>query len=55
MLLEEAKNFIQTMYGELNYSNHIISKRITEIEKENNKRCGCTRYLYRTTFLRCTS
>ena len=26
MLLEEAKNFIQTMYGELNYSNHTISK-----------------------------
>ena len=37
MLLEEAKNFIQTMYGELNYSNHIISKRITEIEKEINQ------------------
>ena len=37
MLLEEAKNFIQTMYGELNYSNHIISKRITEIEKKSIK------------------
>ena len=36
MLLEEATNFIQTMYGELNYSNHTISKRITEIEKEIN-------------------
>lgn len=37
MLLEEATNFIQTMYGELNYSNHTISKRITEIEKEINR------------------
>ena len=41
MLLEEAKNFIQTMYGELNYSNHIISKRITEIERNQSNR-----YLY---------
>ena len=37
MLLEEATNFIQTMYGELNYSNHTISKRITEIGKEINR------------------
>ena len=37
MLLEEATNFIQTMYGELNYSNHTISKRITQIEKEINR------------------
>lgn len=45
MLLEEAKNFIQTMYGELNYSNHNISERIAEIEEEI-KRTGTYTHTY---------
>ena len=36
-MLNEAKNFIQTMYTELNYKPEVITQRLIEVENEINQ------------------